>query len=83
MNLTDDEKAMLDGAKGKAKQKAMDLLVRYGEALGAERLVNVTNVAGTWNAGSPPMKPYAEKGITCRRTGSGRISSTSRSMSTA
>ena len=63
MKLTDDEKAMLDGAKGKAKQKAMDLLVRYGEALGAERLVNVTNVAGTWNAGSPPMKPYAEKGM--------------------
>jgi predicted aconitase len=63
MKLTDDEKAMLDGAKGKAKQKAMDLLMRYGEALGAERLVNVSNVAGTWNAGSPPMKPFAEKGM--------------------
>ena len=33
MKLTDAEKAMFDGTHGKAKQKAMDLLVRYGEAL--------------------------------------------------
>jgi predicted aconitase len=46
MNLTDAEKAMLDGADGPAKQKAMDLLVRYGEALGAERFVDTDNVAG-------------------------------------
>ena len=46
MRLTDQEKAMLDGAEGPAKQKAMDLLVRYGEALGAERFVDVTNIAG-------------------------------------
>ena len=39
MKLTDAEKAMFDGTHGKAKQKAMDLLVRYGEALNAERLV--------------------------------------------
>jgi predicted aconitase len=63
MKLTDAEKAMLDGKHGKAKQKAMDLLVRYGEALDAERLVDVKNVAGTWNAGSPAMKPFAEKGM--------------------
>lgn len=63
MQLSDSEKAMLDGAAGKAKQKAMDLLVRYGEALGAERLVDVTNVAGTWNAGSPALKPFAEQGM--------------------
>jgi predicted aconitase len=63
MKLTDDEQAMFNGDKGKAKQKAMDLLVRYGEALGAERLVDVKNVASTFNAGSPPMKPYAEKGM--------------------
>jgi hypothetical protein len=63
MKLTDAEQAMLDGAHGRAKQKAMDLLVRYGEALGAERLVDVKNVAGTWNAGSPAMKPFAEKGM--------------------
>jgi Aconitase X len=46
MKLTDSEQAMLDGREGKAKQKAMDLLVRYGEALGAERFVDTTNVAG-------------------------------------
>ena len=46
MILTDSEQAMLDGREGKAKQKAMDLLVRYGEALDAERFVDTTNVAG-------------------------------------
>ncbi len=46
MKLTDDEKAMLDGKEGKARQRAMELLVRYGEALGAERLVDTNNVGG-------------------------------------
>jgi predicted aconitase len=35
MKLTDHEKSMLDGAQGRAKARAMDLLVRYGEALSA------------------------------------------------
>ncbi len=51
----DVEKAMLDGAEGKAIAKAMDLLVRYGEALGAERLVETNNVAGNIN-GSPAQR---------------------------
>ena len=46
MILTDAEKAMLDGEEGAAKAKAMDLLVRYGEALNAERFVDTNNVAG-------------------------------------
>lgn len=46
MLLTDREKAMLDGREGRARQKAMELLVRYGEALGAERFADTTNVAG-------------------------------------
>jgi hypothetical protein len=46
VKLTDDEKAMLDGHRGKAHQKAMELLVRYGEALGCERFVDTDNVAG-------------------------------------
>jgi predicted aconitase len=46
MKLTRDEQAMLDGSAGRAKQRAMDLLVRYAEALGAERFVDTTNVAG-------------------------------------
>jgi predicted aconitase len=52
MQLTDDERALLDGRDGKAKQKAMELLVRYGEALGAERFVTTTNVAGVPGQGS-------------------------------
>ena len=45
--MTAQEQAMLDGADGPAVQKAMDLLVRYGEALGAERLVDTNNVCAT------------------------------------
>ena len=44
MKLTDDEKSMLDGNEGKAVEKAMELLVNYGEALGAERFVDTNNV---------------------------------------
>src|ERR1700689_2398486 len=58
MKLTDPERAMLDGGQGKAKQKAMDLLVRYGEALGAERFVNVTNVAGVPGYYNPVILSY-------------------------
>ena len=46
MTLTDSEKAMLDGKAGPARQKAMQLLVRYAEVLGAERFVDTNNVAG-------------------------------------
>ncbi|MGP0090335.1 MAG: aconitase X [Xanthobacteraceae bacterium] len=63
MRLTDAEQAMLDGQGGRAKQRAMDLLVRYGEALGAERLVGVTNVAGTWSAATPNLQQFAAQGF--------------------
>ena len=46
MRLTDDEQRMLDGADGPAVQAAMDLLVRYGDVLGAERLIDTDNVCG-------------------------------------
>jgi predicted aconitase len=46
MHLTDAEKSILDGSQGPAKQKAMDLLVRYANALGADRFVEANNVAG-------------------------------------
>ncbi len=58
MKLTDAERAMLDGNDGKARQKAMDLLVRYGEALGAERFVNTTNVAGVPGYYNPVILDY-------------------------
>ncbi|GAA4833478.1 aconitase X [Actinomycetospora corticicola] len=53
MILTDDEQRMRDGADGPATAAAMDLLVRYGEALDAERLCTVRNVAGTTTQPSP------------------------------
>jgi predicted aconitase len=63
MRLTDHEKAMLDGAHGAAKARAMDLLVRYGEALGAERLIETNNVAGAFNASTPSVRALAAKGF--------------------
>ena len=63
MKLTDHEKSMLDGEQGRAKARAMDLLVRYGEALGAERLVETNNVAGAFNASTPSVRELAKKGF--------------------
>lgn len=56
MILTDEEKAMLDGQEGLAVQKAMEILVHYGEALGAERLVDTRNVGGYLIARKDQMK---------------------------
>lgn len=61
MKLTASEQAMLDGAHGPARRKAMDLLVRYGEALGAERLVATDNVCGTVGASTPFLRDYGLK----------------------
>ncbi len=59
MRLTDEEKAMRDGRDGAAVARAMDLLVRYGEALGAESLVETRNVCGTVTATTPFMRDFA------------------------
>jgi len=59
MKLADDERAMLDGRAGPARQRAMDLLVRYGEALGAERLVDTNNVCATVGATTPFVRDWA------------------------
>jgi predicted aconitase len=61
MKLTAHEQAMLDGREGRAKQKALDLLVRYGEALGAERLVDTNNVCGTVGASTPFLRDYGAR----------------------
>ncbi len=61
MRLTDQEKAMLDGADCPARQKAMDLLVRYGEALGAERFVDVTNIAGVPGSSTLFLQNYYQE----------------------
>lgn len=63
MRLTDEEKAMRDGSDGPAVAKAMDLLIRYGEALGAQALVETRNVCGTVTATTPFLRDFAyEKG---------------------
>lgn len=61
MRLNDDEQAMLDGRDGPAVSRAMDLLMRYGRALGAERLVDTNNVTGTVNAMTPFAVDFAQK----------------------
>jgi len=58
MTLTDHEHQMLDGRDGKARQKAMELLVRYAEALGAERFVDTRNVAGVPGSANPFLQNY-------------------------
>ncbi len=58
MKLTDSEKAMLDGREGPARRKAMELLVRYGEALNVERFVETTNVAGVPGTSNPFLESY-------------------------
>src|SRR5882672_1475253 len=58
VKLTDSEKAFLDGTRGKAQQKAMELLVRYAEALGAERFVDTNNVAGVPGSANPFLQDY-------------------------
>ena len=56
MFLTDEEKRMRDGAEGDAVAAAMDLLLRYGYALDAERLCDIRNVAGTMTQPTPRMR---------------------------
>ena len=41
MELTDEEKGILDGKKGDVARKCMEFLVAYGETAGAERLVDI------------------------------------------
>jgi predicted aconitase len=62
VDLTDSERRMLDGTHGKARQKAMELLVRYAEALGAERFVDTRNVAGVPGSANPFLQnDYQDK----------------------
>jgi predicted aconitase len=63
MKLTDEEKAMLYGSRGPARQKAMELLVRYGEALGAETMIETNNVICAVNAPYRAGAPGSEMSI--------------------
>jgi len=44
LELTTDEKAMLEGKHGKATRKAMEIITTLGEIYGAERLIPVSSV---------------------------------------
>lgn len=46
VRLTEEEKAMLDGQQGPGVQKAMEMNVRYAQALGAEDFVDVVSAGG-------------------------------------
>jgi predicted aconitase len=63
MLLTDSEKTMLDGKEGPAIRKAMELLVRYGEALGAEKLVDTNNAAGVFGGFGPALRGMSEEEV--------------------
>jgi predicted aconitase len=58
VTLTREEEALLDGKQGAAAAKAMELLVRYAEALGADRFVETNNVAGVPGSSTPWLKDY-------------------------
>jgi len=68
MILTDEEKRMRDGAEGAATAAAMDLLIRYGDALACDRLCDVRNVAGTMTQPSPVKEPSCSRTPNPRRT---------------
>lgn len=61
MHLTDHDKAMRDGAEGDAVAAAMDLLIRYGDGLGADALCDVRNVAGTSTQPTPAKTVIAKE----------------------
>ncbi len=42
MHLTDSDQKVLDGREGLVRQKALELIVRYGNIIGAEQLCSVT-----------------------------------------
>lgn len=46
MQLTDAQRAVLDGAEGEVKAKVMRTLVKFGEIFGAEKMVEVTHPCG-------------------------------------
>ena len=46
MELTKEQQALLDGAKGPTMAKVMKTLVQYGEVFGAEKMAPVTGAYG-------------------------------------
>ena len=59
MYLTDEEKGILQGEQGHVAQKCMEFLIAYGEAAGAERLVEIDGTADI-HPGVPSWVPEYE-----------------------
>lgn len=59
MQLTDEQRAILDGSQGEVMAKVMQTLVMYGDIFGAEKLVPVTHKEGhlVTSFGIALMKP--------------------------
>jgi hypothetical protein len=68
VRLTDGEQRMLQGEEGPAVQAAMDLLVRYGEVLGAERMADTDNVCGA-NIFGPRQRALAGAAVSAGPAG--------------
>jgi predicted aconitase len=60
MNLSDEERAILAGRKGKTLQKCMETLVRYGEFYQAETLVPIKSAHLVMSCGSILFKTYLD-----------------------
>ncbi|MCE4616395.1 MAG: aconitase X [Aeropyrum sp.] len=70
MHLTRDEERVLEGEEGWAKAKALEVIVKVGEALGAERLIPIrhAHISGAsymtiGDAGLKFLKRLAEGGV--------------------
>ena len=59
MKLTDDEKRILDGRQGEIAQRCMKFLIEYGEAAGAEELVDLDGTVDLHPFGSGWVPEYA------------------------
>lgn len=68
MNLTYEEKSMLDGKYGEAIAEAIDLLIQFGEAFEAEKLVDIVYChypaeMGIYEGNVEDGVEYSEKGL--------------------
>jgi len=67
LKLTDEQKKMYDGVYGRGTQKAMTMLVEYGNAFGAKRLIKVDSVH-TFNSDHPDYLSQMLDGVDEVRT---------------
>ena len=70
MKLTKEEQAILDGKEGKEKAKLMKILVQFGNAFGAEKLVDLGGAPhSNMFIGAPYMKSLIKMLDECARAG--------------